>query len=232
LKIVVFGASGMIGSAVVLAALRDPGVTEVRAVVRRPLQLAALDVVGADRSKLVEIVHADLTDLAPIADRFIDVAACCFCVGISSAGVDETAYTRSTADTALEAGRTIARVAPHATFCFVSGAGTDPDSRTMWARVKGQTEQRLQTLGLTAVACFRPGFIAPVDGVVSQTGAYRAFYAVTRPITPFLVRHAPGVATTSTVLARAMLRVARDGAPTGILESRDINALASDGGPR
>jgi hypothetical protein len=123
------------------------GVLRGRPLKRRPvlpirLQLAALDVVGADRSKLVEIVHADLTDLAPIADRFIDVAACCFCVGISSAGVDETAYTRSTADTALEAGRTIARVAPNATFCFVSGAGTDPDSRTMWARVKGQTEQR------------------------------------------------------------------------------------------
>jgi uncharacterized protein YbjT (DUF2867 family) len=231
-KLVVFGASGMIGSGVLLAALRDPGVTEVWAVVRRPLQLAALDGAGVDRRKLVEIVHTDLTDLAPIAGQLADVAACCFCVGISSAGVDEATYTRATADTALEAGRTIARVAPQATFCFVSGAGTDVSSRTMWARVKGQTEQRLQGLGLKAVACFRPGFIAPIDGVASQTGVYRAFYAVTRPITPLLVRHAPGVATTSTRLAQAMLRVARDGTPCGILESRDINALASDGGSR
>lgn len=231
MKLVVFGASGMIGSGVLLTALRDPGVQEVRAVVRRPLQLPALAAGGIDRTKLVEIVHADLTDLAPIAAQLADVDACCFCVGISSAGVDEATYTRATADTALEAGRTIARVAPRATFCFVSGAGTDPGSRTMWARVKGQTELQLQTLGLKAVACFRPGFIAPVDGVVSLTGAYRAFYAVTRPITPLLVRHAPGIATTSTRLAQAMLRVARDGAPGGILESRDINALASGASP-
>jgi uncharacterized protein YbjT (DUF2867 family) len=228
-KLVLFGASGMIGSGVLLTALRDPDVQEIRAVVRRPLQVPALTAMtsaGADRSKLVEIVHEDLTNLAPIANQLADVDGCCFCIGISSAGIDEATYVRATTDTAMEAGRTIARVAPLATFCFVSGAGTNAHSRTMWARVKGNTEAQLQTLGLKAVVCFRPGFIAPVDGVVSQTAAYRAFYAVTRPFTPLLVRFAPTIATTSTRLAQAMLRVIREGGPSGITESRDINDLA------
>ncbi len=116
---------------------------------------------------------------------------------------------------------------PGMTFIYVSGAGTDSSERgrVMWARVKGRTENALLALPFKAAFMFRPAVIQPLHGVRSKTAAYRVFYAVLGPLMPLLRRALPQYVTTTEQIARAMLRVAREGAPKRVLETSDINAL-------
>ena len=138
----------------------------------------------------------------------------------------EEDYRRVTYDLTLAAARILAQLNPGMTFVYVSGTGTDSTERgrSMWARVKGQTENALLALEFKAVM-FRPGVIVPMHGIVSKTRLYRVFYALARPILPLLRAGFPQLVTTTEQVGRAMLRVAKQGAPKPILETRDINAL-------
>ncbi|MBT2392182.1 NAD(P)H-binding protein [Streptomyces sp. ISL-1] len=131
MKVVLFGASGMVGQGVLRACLEDPGVTEVIAVVRRPL--------GRNAQKLREVVHADFTNLAPIAADLTGADACFYCLGVSAAGRSRSEYEQITYTYAVEAARVLAARSPHLTFVYVSGEGTDSteEGRVFWARVKG-----------------------------------------------------------------------------------------------
>jgi uncharacterized protein YbjT (DUF2867 family) len=131
-----------------------------------------------------------------------------------------------TFDLTVGVARTLARLDPGMTFVYVSGAGTDGTERgrSMWARVKGETENTLLRLPLKAVM-FRPGIIVPLHGIASKTPLYRVFYALARPILPALRAGFPQFVTTTERVGRAMLRVARQGSPRPVLETRDINAL-------
>jgi uncharacterized protein YbjT (DUF2867 family) len=218
----------MVGSGVLRTALLDDVVEKIVVVGRRETPLPAD--VPLDRSQRVtQLVVPDLTDLSAIEGALTDLDACLFCLGISSMGLDEAAYTRITYDTAMTAGRALAKHNPGLTMCFVSGAGTDASGagRSMWARVKGKTENDLRTLPYKRSYAFRPGIIKPVGGVTSKTAAYRIVYTVLGPVVSGLVKVAPGLATTSEVLARAMLRVARDGADIDVFESKDINRVGA-----
>jgi hypothetical protein len=167
---------------------------------------------------------------ASIEAQLRGFGACFFCLGISSAGMREADYERVTYGITMAAAEALARLNPGMTFVYVSGAGTDSSERgrMMWARVKGKTENALLRLPFKAAYMFRPGAIQPLHGVRSKTAAYRVLYSLTAPLLPVLRRIMPGLILTTDQIGRAMLIVARRGAPKPILESRDISALAPE----
>ena len=219
MRVLLFGASGMIGQGVVRECLLDPGVVHVLAVGR--------SATGTTHAKLREIVRPDLNNLAPIEAELTGFDACFFCLGVSSAGMTEDAYRRITYDLTLGVAQVLARLNSGLTFVYVTGAGTDSTERgrTMWARVKGETENALLRLPFKAAFMFRPAGIVPMHGITSKTRLYRVAYAITRPLWPWLDATFPQYVTTTERLGRAMLRVAREGFVKPILESRDINSL-------
>jgi uncharacterized protein YbjT (DUF2867 family) len=217
-KVIVFGATGMVGQGVLRECLLDSDVERVLVVGRIPT--------GERHEKLREIVQPDVSDLSSVENELSEYDACFFCLGVSSIGMSEDAYRRVTYDLTMSVARTMASQNAEMTFIYVSGAGTDSSGhgRTMWARVKGQTENELLALPFKAYM-FRPAFIQPMHGVKSKTRLYRLIYVATAPLFPVLRRAFPRIVTSSETLGRAMLKVASAGAPKRILESRDINAV-------
>ena len=222
MKVLIFGATGMVGRGVLRECLLDAGVERVLVVVRSPS--------GQAHEKLRELVHRDFFDFTSIAGELAGYDACFFCLGVSSAGMTEADYSRATYDITLAAAGLLAKANPAMTFFYVSGTGTDSTEKgpVMWARVKGRTENAL--LGLFKAAyMFRPGFIQPLHGIVSKTKLYRVFYSLVGPFYPVLKALFPKYITTTENVGRAMLAVARHGAPKRLLENPDIDLLAAEG---
>ncbi|MFE3056798.1 epimerase [Nocardia sp. NPDC059239] len=220
MKVILFGATGMIGHGVLDECLRDERVEQVLAVGRSSL--------GIENPKLRELVQPDPTDLSAIAGELPEFDACFFCLGVSSVGMEEEDYRRITHDLTLKVGRTLAAANPKLTFIYVSGQGTDSSEkgRSMWARVKGNTENDLLALPFQAYM-FRPGFVQPMDGVISKTPLYRAAYAVTGPLIPLLKRLAPNAFNDNREIGRAMITIAASGADSHVLTPRQISARAA-----
>jgi uncharacterized protein YbjT (DUF2867 family) len=221
MKVVVFGASGMVGHGVLRACLLDDGVTEVVTVGRSPL--------GIEHPKLHEVAHSDFTDLAPVAAELAGADACFYCLGVSASGHSAEVYRRVSYDFPLAAARLLSADNPELTFTYVSGAGTDSteQGRVAWARVKGATENALQAMDMRAYM-FRPGWIRPMHGAVSRTRAYRVIYALTSWLYPLANRLAPDRLTTTEALGRSMLGVVRlEGAGPHVLSPQDINRLGA-----
>ncbi|MEV1014999.1 MULTISPECIES: NAD-dependent epimerase/dehydratase family protein [unclassified Micromonospora] len=215
MRVVIFGATGMVGQGVLRECLLAEDVREVLTIGRRPT--------GQRDPKLRELTVADVGDLESVRAELTGVDACFYCLGVSSLGLDEAAYTRISYDFPMAAARLLAEVSPQVTFVYVSGVGTDStgQGRVMWARVKGRTENAVMDLLPNGYAA-RPGFIQPTYGAVSRTRAYRIGYAVTRPLFPVLRGLLPNHVTTTDGIGRAMLRVAREGAPTRVLGNREL----------
>jgi uncharacterized protein YbjT (DUF2867 family) len=218
MRALLFGGSGMIGQGVLRELLQRPEVTKVISVGRTGLE--------QKHEKLEELLRADLFDWSGAEAAFTGIDAVFFCLGVSSGGMSESEYSRVTYELAMGAAKALVKASPQATFCFISGAGTDSSEkgRTMWARVKGKTENDLQKLGFKAVYCFRPGYIQPMDGIVSKTPSYRLMYKFTGPLYP-LFKGFSSVVTSTRQLGFAMVEVAVKGYPKPILESADINAV-------
>jgi uncharacterized protein YbjT (DUF2867 family) len=218
MKVLIFGASGMVGQGVLRVCLHDDAVSEVLVIGRTAL--------AQQHAKMRMIVRDDLLEFNGLGAELATVDACFYCLGVSSTGLDESAYTRITFDLTLAAARALALAHPGACFTYVSGAGTDSSERgrSMWARVKGRTENALLALPLKAVM-FRPGAIAPLHGEVSKTPSYRLFYTVLGPLLSRLKPYFPGFITSTEQLGRAMLAVARHGSAKPVLESTDIEKL-------
>jgi uncharacterized protein YbjT (DUF2867 family) len=223
MKILLFGATGMVGQGVLRECLLDDSVEQVVAVGR--------SATGKSHHKLQEIIHPDLTDYSRIEAQLKGFDACFFCLGVSSAGMTEAQYTHVTYDIAVCTGETLARSNPEMTFIYVSGQGTDSTEhgRSMWARVKGRTENALLRMPFHAYM-FRPGAIEPRFGVRSRTGWYRALYAVARPFFPVLLKLFPNHVLATDEIGQAMLLIAKQGAPKHVLETRDIRAVLRDSG--
>jgi uncharacterized protein YbjT (DUF2867 family) len=221
MNIVLFGATGMVGQGVLLEATRDPDVELVVSVTRRAT--------GKQHPKVHEVVHEDMWSFGAIEGELRDLDACLFCLGVSSAGMSEAEYERVTYGITIAAAETLVRLNPNMTFAYVSGAGTDATEkgRTMWARVKGKTENALMRMPFKAVYAFRPGAIRAMNGEVSRTTSYRVLYALTAPVWILGDRLSPKYFTNTEKLGRAMLKAAKVGAPKKVLESADINALVS-----
>ena len=223
MKVILFGATGMVGQGVLRECLIDPGVEAVLSVGRSPL--------GVAHPKLRELLHKDFTDYSAIEPQLGGYDACFFTLGVSSIGMDAERYRHLTYDLTMAAARTLARLNPGMVFTYVTGRGTDSTEQgsLMWARVKGKTENALLALPFKAAFMFRPGYIQPVEGVRSKTGWYQAVYNVLAPTYPLLRRLFPGSVTTTASLGRALIRVAASGYPKSILHARDINLLADSG---
>ena len=209
----------MVGQGVLRECLRDPEVEQVLVVGRTPS--------GVEDLKLREVVRADLFDYTDIEDELRGYDACFFCLGVSAASMSEEQYTRITYDLTMAVAETLARLNPHMTFIYVSGAGTDSTEkgRSMWARVKGRTENDLLKLPFKAAFMFRPALIQPLHGIKSKTKAYRVGYAIGAPLFPVLKALSPRWVTTTEEVGAAMLSVAKNGYATAILENEDIRAL-------
>ena len=219
MNVLVFGATGMVGQGVLRECLLAPDVESVAAIGRTATGIA--------HPKLRDIVHRDLTDYRAIESRLSGFDACFFCLGVTSAGMTEEDYTRITYGITVAAAETLARLNPQMTFVYVSGVGTDSTERgrTMWARVKGRTENALLRLPFHGAYMFRPGLIEPRFGAKSKTSWYRIFYAIARPLFPILRRAFPSQVLATDEIGQAMLIVARRGAPKHVLEPRDIRAV-------
>jgi hypothetical protein len=205
----------MVGEGVLLECLDHPDVERVLVINRRPA--------GVSHPKLREIVHADFFDLAPIAPELAGYNACFFCLGVSSVGMSNEEYRRTTYDLTLGAGRLLAEIDPEMTFCYVTGKSTDSteQGRVAWARVKGATENALMRLFKRSYM-FRPGFMRATPGQKNLKGYYR-FLAWLYPIGRTLY---PAGFCTLQEVGRAMINAASKGYPRQILEVTDIVSLA------
>ena len=219
---VIFGATGMVGKGVLLECLDDARVEHVLLVSRHPNDVS--------HPKIREIVHADFTAFENLTPAFADIDACFYCLGVTAVGLSEGQYHHLTYDITLAAATALASAsAGRLTFCYVSGEGTDSTEhgRTMWARVKGKTENALLRLPFKAAFMFRPGYVQPLRGIRSKTRWYQALYDVIGPFYPIVRRLFPKYVTTTTNIGRAMIHVAVSGWSRHILSSGDINQLSS-----
>ncbi|MFB9244324.1 NAD(P)H-binding protein [Massilia antarctica] len=219
MKVLLFGATGMVGQGVLRECLQGADVELVQAIGRTPS--------GQRHPKLRDVVHADLFNYASVRAQLEDFDACFFCVGVTSSRVSEPDYTRLTYDMTLAAAKALAALNPRMVFVYVSGAGADSSetSATMWERVRGRTENALLALPFRGVYIFRPGMIQPLDGIKSKTTAYRIFYSLMKPVLPLLRAAMPKHVLTTRQVGQAMLAAVRNGARKRVLESADIAAL-------
>jgi nucleoside-diphosphate-sugar epimerase len=215
IRTIVTGATGMVGEGVLLECLDHPDVEQVLVINRKPG--------GVSHPKLREIIHKDFLDLAPIEPQLAGYNACFFCLGVSSVGMSQEEYKRTTYELTVNVGQVLARLNPEMTFCYVTGAGTDSSEkgRTAWARVKGATENALLRLFKNGYM-FRPGFLKATPGQKNVLSYYK-FFSWLYPIGRALY---PAGFCTLQELGRAMINAATKGYPKRILEVRDIVQLA------
>jgi uncharacterized protein YbjT (DUF2867 family) len=220
MKILVFGATGMVGQGVLRECLEASDVTNVVAVGRTPT--------GIEHARLSEVIAPDLFNLEALSGKLAPFDACFFCLGVSSLGMKEPEYTRITHDLTLGIAKLLLQLNPQMVFVYVSGAGTDSTERgkLMWARVKGRTENALIALGFKGAYMFRPGIIQPMHAVRSKTAAYRVTYDLARPLFVFIRAFWPRSLVTTVEVGRGMLGVARRGFAQPVLEVRDIQEAA------
>jgi len=219
MNVLILGATGMVGQGVLRECLLDDGVARVVTLGR--------SATGQAHPKLREIAHANMFDLTPIESELRGLDACFYSLGATAAGKSEAEYTRINYDLTLSVAGTLARLDPDMTFVYVSGMGTDSTERgrTMWARVKGRTENALLRLPFKAAYMLRPGIILPMHGIKSKTTLYRVGYTLMTPLYPALRALFPRAITTTEHLGRVMLRLARSGYSKPVLEPADIALL-------
>ncbi len=231
MRVILFGATGMVGQGVLRECLLDADVERVLAPVRKAGSLGARvgDADLAATGKVRELVVEDFYNFAGVEGEFAGYDACFFCLGVSSSGMKEAEYRRLTYDLTLAAASSVLKAnAAAMTFVYVSGAGTDTKGRMMWARVKGETENAMLGMGFAHAYVLRPLGIVPMHGIRSKTAVYQSVYTVMTPMLPLLLRMFPKHVTTTEQMGRAMLRA---GEAVGIrkrrLEAADIvNAVA------
>jgi uncharacterized protein YbjT (DUF2867 family) len=215
-NILLFGATGMVGDGVLRWLMASPNVSRVVAVSRKPLSVK--------HPKLETVIETDMFDLQH-ADSLREFDACFFCLGASSVGMSTEAYRRLTYDLTLAVARQLLRGNPRMVFEYISGEGTDANSRQMWAQVKAKTEADLLKLGFRDAYGLRPGFIQPMRGATSRLRFIRWMYALTRPAYPLLQKAFSRWVTSTDLLASAMLQLVVTGSEKKILNTGELNAL-------
>jgi nucleoside-diphosphate-sugar epimerase len=219
MKVIIFGSTGMIGKGILLECLEDPNIKTVLVINRQAC--------GIKHSKLIEIVHENFFDFSDIKDQFKGFDACFFCLGVSSAGLDEAKYSKITYDLTMGVAKILVELNPGSVFCYISGAGTDSSEkgRIMWARIKGKTENALLALPFKESYMFRPGYIQPLKGIRSKTRFYNIFYMILKPFYHVL-KLFPGLVTDTVSFSRAMINAAMNGYDKRIIRSKDICILS------
>jgi len=218
IKVIITGATGMVGEGVLLHCLDNPDIEQVLIVNRKHY--------NRQHPKLKELLVPDFMDLAKVTDQLKGYDACFFCAGVTSVGKKEPEYTRLTYDVTLNFAQTIAGLNPGMVFTYVSGSHTDSTEKgsTMWARVKGRTENALFNLPFKKAFAFRPGIMKPVDGQQSLKGTYRWFIWL-YPVVRFF---APKSTLTLNEVGQAMINCVTKGYAKSVLEIEDIRALSQE----
>ena len=216
IKVIITGATGMVGEGVLLECLDNPDVKEVLIVNRKPYP--------AKHPKLKELIVFDFLKLNDYSDQLTGYDACFYCAGVSSIGMNEQDYTHITYDITMHFANEVARLNPNMVFTFVSGANMDSSEkgRSMWARVKGKTENALMRLPFKRVYNFRPGFMKATPGQKN----IKSFYYFIAWLYPFFRIALPNYVITLREVALAMINSVIKGYPKQILEIKDIKLLA------
>jgi hypothetical protein len=219
IRAIITGTTGMVGEGVLQECLLDPLVEAILVINRKPS--------GIVHPKLKEVIHQNFFDVSPIRDQLGGYNACFFCLGVSSVGMKEEAFYKMTYTLTLHIAGVLSGLNPDMTFCYVSGAGTDSteNGRTMWARVKGKTENDLMKLSFKQVFAFRPGFIKPTSGLKNA----QTFYRYIGWLFPIGRAFYPNGFCTLKELGLAMIHSVNRGYKSQVLEGKDIITLA--GGP-
>jgi uncharacterized protein YbjT (DUF2867 family) len=217
MKVIITGATGMVGEGVMDACLKDQDISEVLLVGRKAS--------GHSHAKLKEIVQENLYDISTITSQLANYDACFFCLGTTSMGKNETEFTKVTYDLTMSFAQTLVKANPNMTFTYISGSGTDSSEKgsTMWARVKGKTENDLMKLGFKQAFMFRPGYLHPTPGL-KNTLPYYKYITWLYPIVNVL---ASKYVSTLAELGLAKIHVVKHGAPKNVLEVQDFKALLS-----
>jgi uncharacterized protein YbjT (DUF2867 family) len=219
LKVIITGATGMVGEGVLYQCLQHPDVEKVLVITRHPS--------GYLHPKLTEIIHRDFFDISPLKDRLTGYNACYFCLGVTSLGKNEAEYTKFTYTLTMNFAETLAKLNPDMTFCYISGTGTDSSEKgkTMWARVKGKTENDLMKLPFKAVYNFRPAGILPFLPLKPSQTYYKTlkYFGWILPVMKMIVPH---YVVELKDLAAAMINASLMGYSKNILEVKDIKILA------
>lgn len=221
MRVILFGATGMVGQGVLRECLLDPDVEAVLSVVRRSSAGGA----ASANEKVREIVTDNFYDFSAIESEFAGYDACFFCLGVSAVGMKEAEYRRVTFDITMAAAKAVLQGNPAMIFAYVSGASTNANGRQMWARVKGETENALLVMPFRAAFMFRPGAIVPLHGITSKTMLYRVIYTALKPFLPVLLRSFPKLVTTTEQVGLAMLHVAKQGYAMQVVEASDIASM-------
>lgn len=219
LKVIITGSTGMIGKGVLLECIDDPRVESILVINRTPVDIT--------HRKVKEVVISDFFKIDSISQHLNGYDACFFCLGVTSVGMNEADYSRLTHDLTVDFANKILEINPALTFCYVSGAGTDTteSGKSMWARVKGKTENDLFGMGFRKAYMFRPALIRPMRGIRSRTLWYNITYTFIRPFS-FILKRFPKYVSDTSSMGKAMINVGLYGYHKNILESEDINAVA------
>lgn len=220
MKVIITGATGMVGKGVLLECLDHKEISEVLVIGRNPVDLK--------HPKLKELIHKDFSDFSGAAVKLKGYDACFFCMGVSSVGLKEAEYKHLTYDLTLALARELVQLNPEMAFNYVSGVGTDSTEKgkTMWARVKGKTENDLLNLGFKQAFMFRPGAIIPLRGIKSRTKAYQFMYDYFMWGVKLMKFFSPNSVITTTQLGLAMINTVLKGYPEKILHPKDILELS------
>ncbi len=219
MKVIITGSTGMVGQGVLFECIDDPRIDGILLLNRSPLSI--------DHPKVKEVLHSNFKDLSSIKNELVGYDACFHCMGVSSAGMSEEKYKDITYNITKELAETLHSINPEIVFNYVSGTGTDSkeESSTMWARVKGKTENMILQMGFKDSYMFRPGIILPERGIKSKTTLYNAAYIILKPFYSIIEKIKS--VTTSTNMGKAMINSLFYPQELKHLEGEDINKLSS-----
>lgn len=221
MKVLIFGATGMVGQGVLRACLDAADVEQVVTVGRRAT--------GRQHPKLREVVQAELLGIAAIGAQLAGFDACLFCLGLTTTRASEREYTRVTHDITLACATLLAETSPDLTLVYLSGARTEAASKAMQPRVRALTEAALRRLPFRRpVIILRPEMIVPVDGARPRTPALRLFYAMMKPVLSALALIAPHHFLTTRQIGQAMLALVREPPAKPVLDGAAILAVARE----
>lgn len=220
-KVIITGATGMVGKGILLECLDHPEIHEVLVIGRNPI--------GLEHPKLKELLHKDFTSFSEVSGILVGYDACFFSLGISAAGLTEVQYKKITYDYTIALATTLFMLNPQMTFNYVSGVGTDSTEkgRMMWARVKGKTENDLLKIGFKQAYMFRPGAIIPQRGIKSRTKAYQFMYDYFMWLVKAIKVISPDSVVTTTQIGKAMINTVLKDYDKKVLVPKDILKLAS-----
>jgi len=220
IKVIITGSTGMVGKGVLLECLEDSSIESVLLINRNPI--------GIEHEKIKELLQKDFQNLSPLREELVGYDACYFCLGVSAYRMKEKQYYEVTYKMTLHLAKLLSDINPEMSFCYVSGLGTDSSEkgRSMWARVKGKTENAILKLPFKTTFIFRPGYIQPLKGIKSKTSSYNKIYSILKPLYPIFKLIIPNKVTSSINVGKAMIYTSKHSYDANILYNKEINELA------